>query len=69
MEMVSENVFFDLVTMIGSPTTVMLLSVLLAIYTMGIARKIPMKDLMESAESAVRGNRYDVTDSWCRWCT
>ena len=50
----SENVFFDLVTMIGSPTTVMLLSVLLAIYTMGIARKIPMKDLMESAETAVR---------------
>ena len=39
--------------MIGSPTTVMLLSVLLAIYTMGIARKIPMKQLMESAENAV----------------
>ena len=50
----TENVFFDLVTMIGSPTTVMLLSVLLAIYTMGIARKIPMKQLMESAETAVR---------------
>ena len=50
----TENVFFDLVTMIGSPTTVMLLSVLLAIYTMGVARKIPMKQLMESAETAVR---------------
>ena len=54
MEVDTANVFFDLVTMIGSPTTVMLLSVLLAIYTMGIARKIPMKDLMESAETAVR---------------
>jgi GntP family gluconate:H+ symporter len=50
----SGSVFFDVVTMIGAPTTVMLLSVLLAIYTMGIARKIPMKQLMESAENAVR---------------
>lgn len=47
------NWFFDIVTMIGSPTTVMLLSVLLAIYTMGVARKIPMSQLMKSAENAV----------------
>jgi gluconate:H+ symporter, GntP family len=47
------NWFFDVVAMIGAPTTVMLLSVLLAIYTMGIARKIPMKQLMNSAENAV----------------
>lgn len=33
---------------------VMLLSVLLAIYTMGIARKIPMDQLMASAESSVK---------------
>lgn len=47
------NWFFDTVTMIGSPTTVMLLSVLLAVYTMGVARKIPMQQLMKSAENAV----------------
>ena len=39
--------------MVGAPTTVMLLSVLLAIYTMGIARKIPMKQLMQSAETSI----------------
>ncbi|MCM3741915.1 gluconate:H+ symporter [Oceanobacillus luteolus] len=50
---ISSNLFFDIVGMIGAPTTVMLISVLLAIYTMGIARKIPMTDLMKSAENAV----------------
>lgn len=45
---------FDFFTMIGSPTTVMLLSVLLAIYTMGLARNIPMKELMSAAESSIR---------------
>ena len=43
----------DIVKMVGAPTTVMLLSVLLAIYTMGIARKIPMKQLMQSAETSI----------------
>lgn len=47
------NWFFDLIGLIGAPTTVMLLSVLLALYTMGIARKIPMKDLMQSAETSI----------------
>ena len=47
------NWFFDLIGVIGAPTTVMLLSVLLALYTMGIARKIPMKELMKSAESSI----------------
>lgn len=47
------NWFFNTIEMIGEPTSVMLLSVLFAIYTMGIARKIPMKQLMDSAESAV----------------
>ncbi|KAB7706281.1 gluconate permease [Bacillus aerolatus] len=45
--------FIDIVKMIGAPTTVMLLSVLLAIYTMGVARKIPMKQLMQSAETSI----------------
>src|SRR5699024_11733085 len=47
------STFFDIVEMVGAPTTVMLLSVLLAVYTMGVARNIPMKTLMESAESSV----------------
>lgn len=47
------NWFFDLVGLIGAPTTVMLLSVLLALVTMGTARNIPMKDLMKSAESSI----------------
>lgn len=47
------NWFFDLIGVIGAPTTVMLLSVLLALYTMGIARNIPMKELMKSAESSI----------------
>lgn len=51
---VAGNTFFDIVEMVGAPTTVMLISVLLAVYTMGVARKIPMKTLMESAESSVR---------------
>ncbi|AXI08908.1 gluconate permease [Oceanobacillus zhaokaii] len=50
---ISDNSFFDIVSMVGSPTTVMLLSVLVAIYTMGVSRKIPMKQLMQSAENAV----------------
>lgn len=49
----ADSWFFDTIEMIGAPTTVMLLSVLLAIYTMGIARKIPMSQMMKSAESAV----------------
>ncbi|MFC4022369.1 gluconate:H+ symporter [Oceanobacillus longus] len=49
-----DNLFFDIIATLGTPSMVMLLSVLLSIYTMGIARKIPMTDLMESAESSVK---------------
>lgn len=49
-----ENGFFNAVEMVGEPTTVMMLSVLLATYTMGIARKIPMAQVMESAETSVK---------------
>ncbi|MFJ7975087.1 gluconate:H+ symporter [Peribacillus sp. JNUCC 23] len=47
------TLFIDIVKMIGAPTTVMLLSVLLAMYTMGVARKISMKQLMQSAEASI----------------
>lgn len=49
-----DNLFFDFIETIGTPSMVMLLSVLLAIYTMGIARKIPMTTLMNSAEDSVK---------------
>lgn len=49
-----ENWFFGAVEMVGEPTAVMLLSVLLAVYTMGIARNIPMAQVMESAENSVK---------------
>lgn len=49
-----ENWFFDGVELVGEPTTVMLLSVLLAVCTMGIARRIPMAQVMQSAEASVR---------------
>ncbi|CDO04702.1 Gnt-I system [Oceanobacillus picturae] len=51
---VSDNLFFEIVHLIGEPTPALLLSVLLAIYTMGIARSIPMKDVMKSAEESIR---------------
>src|SRR5699024_7998587 len=49
-----DNIAFDIITTLGTPSMVMLLSVLLAIYTMGIARNIPMTSLMNSAEDAVK---------------
>ncbi|WP_068675055.1 gluconate:H+ symporter [Oceanobacillus sp. Castelsardo] len=49
-----DNLFFAIIETLGKPSMVMLLSVLLAIYTMGIARKIPMDDLMASAEGSVK---------------
>ena len=49
-----KNWFFHAAELIGQPTTVMLLSVLLAIHTMGIARKIPMSQVMQSAEGSVK---------------
>lgn len=48
------NAVFDFIGMIGKPTTVMLLSVLFAIFTMGVMRRIPMSQLMESAEGSVK---------------
>ncbi|MTT32638.1 gluconate permease [Terrilactibacillus sp. BCM23-1] len=38
---------------IGAPGTAMLISLILAIYTMGIARKIPMKTIMNSVEISI----------------
>lgn len=51
---VPNNIFFDIMRIIGQPTTALLISLLIAIYTMGIGRQIPMKDLMKSAETSIR---------------
>lgn len=51
----ADNLFFEIARVIGDPTMALLLSLLFAVYTMGIARKIPMKTLMSSAEESVRG--------------
>lgn len=48
------HLFFDIIKIIGQPTTALLISLLIAVYTMGIARKIPMTELMKSAESSIR---------------
>ncbi|WP_286230800.1 gluconate:H+ symporter [Neobacillus mesonae] len=48
-----DNWFVIFIRFIGTSSTAMLLSVLLAIYTMGIRRKTPIKDLMDSCSSAV----------------
>src|SRR5690625_299099 len=49
------NLFFEIIQLIGEPTTALLVSLLLAVYTMGIARRIPMKQVMASAEESIRG--------------
>lgn len=51
---VGTNTLFDAIHLIGEPTTALLISVLLAVYTMGIARQIPMKQVMASAEESIR---------------
>ncbi|MBS4212932.1 MULTISPECIES: gluconate:H+ symporter [Neobacillus] len=48
-----ENAFITVIRFITNSDTAMILSVLFAIYTMGLRRKIPMKTLMDSCGSAV----------------
>lgn len=48
-----DNAVIETVRLIGNPSTAMLLSLLLAFYTMGIARKISIKQVMDSCTSSV----------------
>ncbi|MDO7864390.1 gluconate:H+ symporter [Brochothrix thermosphacta] len=51
----SSNIKVDeAIAFIGTPGMAMLLSLLFAIYSMGIARKIPMKELMNSMSKAIQ---------------
>lgn len=49
-----DNVATKTIQFIGEPTTALLISVLIAVYTMGIARNIPMKQVMHSAEESIK---------------
>lgn len=47
------NYLFDVISFIGNPSTAMTISLILAIYTMGIGRKVPIKQVMTSCSSAI----------------
>ncbi len=49
------NIFKKITAIIGNPVIALLLSVLVAIYTLGLARGRKMKELMDSVSSAVAG--------------
>lgn len=49
------NFFITFIDFIGTPAVAMLLSLVLAFYTMGIARKISIKTVMNSCSSAAAG--------------
>ena len=48
-----ENSVISAIEFIGNASTAMLISLLVAVYTMGIARKIPMQTVMESCTTAI----------------
>lgn len=51
---IDNNILFKVIQMIGQPTTALLISVLLAVYTMGKKQRIPMKQVMHSAEDSIK---------------
>ena len=48
-----DNSLLAIIRFIGDASTAMLMSLLVAIYTMGLARKIPMKEVMDSCTTAI----------------
>lgn len=48
-----DNLLTDIITFIGTSSTAMLISLLVALYTMGIARKIALKELMASCATSI----------------
>ncbi|WP_409271854.1 GntP family permease [Neobacillus sp. SCS-31] len=48
-----DNAFLAAIRFIGDAGTAMLISLLVAVYTMGIARKIPIKTVMDSCTTAI----------------
>ncbi|TCZ78213.1 gluconate permease [Paenibacillus albiflavus] len=49
----ADNSLLAAIRFIGDASTSMLISLLVAVYTMGIARKIPMKNIMDSCTTAI----------------
>ena len=49
------NLLDKIIAFIGTPSIAMLISLILAIYTMGIRRRKSMKELMISSEEAIKG--------------
>ena len=49
----ADNLLIEIIRFIGNAPVALLISLLLAMYTMGIARKIPMKDLTASAGASI----------------
>ncbi|MFS0559346.1 gluconate:H+ symporter [Terribacillus sp. 179-K 1B1 HS] len=47
------NLLIDIIRFVGNSSTAMVISLLVAIYTMGIRRNIPIKKLMDSCGSAI----------------
>ncbi|MGR9050538.1 GntP family permease [Halobacillus faecis] len=47
------NSFLSIINLIGNASTAMIISLLVAMYTMGIARNIPVKTVMESCSTAI----------------
>lgn len=50
---VADNSFLAAIRFIGEAGTAMLISLLFAVYSMGLARKIPMKQVMDSCTTAI----------------
>ena len=48
-----DNSFLAMIRFIGNAGTSMLISLLFAVYTMGLARKIPIKNVMDSCTTAI----------------
>ncbi|MGP0585369.1 gluconate:H+ symporter [Paenibacillus timonensis] len=48
-----DNAFFSIVGLVGNASTAMLISLVIAIFTMGIFRKIPIKNIMSSCAVSI----------------
>ncbi|MFJ9288347.1 gluconate permease GntP [Bacillus halotolerans] len=49
----ADNSFLAFIRLIGNASTAMIISLLVAVYTMGIARNIPIKTVMDSCSTAI----------------
>ncbi len=50
---IKDSTFFEVVRFLGNASTAMLISLLFAVYTMGLARKIAIKEIMNTCSTAI----------------